>query len=351
MRRLAQGLFAALVAVALVGGSSASAASAPATPGSTQFTSSTITLDSSTGQHLHLHVYVDRFSYGDYRPGGASLQVGVSKGNEHHNWEFPADDPDFVADPVSGDVVIKDSRHNLHHFAVINLTAHPTGPTTSHTCENGDSYTLRPERLAGTIYLDTGVRAASTWGHVGSKRATTVFHGRSELEYQYGNPADGCEHYSGTFHPCRARVSWLSPLGNGAGAVEGGSTNKAAGGTTGYFDWQRTVNLGHTSVARDDVVMVKVPPPLLTTGDHSATLKVRTGKLKLVTGTAVLRSTKPAQTEPGCGSTPTGRYRSWTGSFHSGRQPLKVHLALGGTVSMPDRTHGAEFDQLKGAAA
>jgi hypothetical protein len=337
-------VFAVLVAM-LPAATSAAAGPRAATanrPSTTLLTSSTLRLQSSTGRHLYLSVDVDRFSYRPQPSNPVTTTVNIEVSNnatEDHSWDFEVPNTVFHYGRHTGRGSFEATSAELHSFGQVSLKIQKRGTPAVHDCANGESFTRQPVTLTGHLSFRT---RSAAWGRLGGQSPLT-FKGHSEVETDHGNLEKLC---GGPRLPrCAGNVGWESP-GSTHGGFSGESTTRR-GHEREVLEFETGESLKSTNyeVNRDDFVITEGarPPAFTSLPDGTKQVKVHAGTHGDITGSATLVSAGAPTTAHG--SCRGGDTRSWRASFTNGKDPLTVHMDIGGTFSPRNAATGAEFSR------
>jgi hypothetical protein len=344
-----RGTYLALIAVlaAMLPGAAyaVTRAAAPAAkhPTLTPLLSNNVRLKSSTGRHLYIGVEAARYSF---RPRASNpvttqldVQVSDSRG-EDHDWSFTVANPVLRYDRNTGRGTLQATSKQMHSFGGMSLRVVKRGAPAVHDCANGESFTRQHVTLTGRLTFRT---RSSAWGRLGGG-APLTFKGRSIIETDYGSLEKLCD-ATNRLPRCSGHLAWYSPGGDGGGF--NGDSDGPNDVKLGFLalDTEEALKSTNNQVSREDDVFVNDArqPTFTSLPDGTKQVTVHAGTHGDITGSATLVSTGPATT--GHSSCRGGATTSWLASFTNGKNPLTVHMDIGGSFSPRNSAAGAGFSR------
>lgn len=310
--------------------------------GATYLLTSSIPMTSSSGRHLAIQVFVQRFTWRRRHP-STNLQVLVSRGHDGQNWTFDLANSHFVFHRHSGRGHLVAKSKALGHFGRIDLRLVSTGSVSTSTCANGpDSDRDTAVKVAGAFSFDTDSGRAGSLGRLGSRTRTTTFTGRSQVDTEFGAPGTGC--FDRARQSCGAQLDGNSPSVD-VTVLAGWHTRH--GVRHGFIQGQRLTPLHSPAHSiRYDFVSRSIPVPKLRRHGRSAVMTIRSGGRPGLKGSATLAST--SQFPPSTRSCSAGgrlAVTSWRASYTNGHHPLTLASDLGGPITARSARHGGFFER------
>lgn len=331
------------VAIALLGsGAGVAAGSGPARPalrsatpqtGRYFFTSSVLTVKSSSGARLHLSIEGSGF------PGGTStsLSVLLSTGSafgpgETHNWQFMLSKTAVSYSAATGRGHIT-SKKKLGRFGVVSLkftkTSQHLSKCTRGTPPNNIDIDVAGH-LSGKVFFNTN----SHWGSIGSRKHMTHFKGHSHLT----KSGTGCPAGFNTTPLCSRDIVWDGPFVSGSNVSVFGDA-VIAGKKSSTISVSNNVMLTKpTGASRSDYLIAREPAPTV----HAKMLHITTSG-KAVTGSATITQGKPTRSNYPCkigGNSKTEKTKYYSGTWTS--TGLTGHFRATGKLT-PVATGSASF--------